>query len=201
MGQGPRYRVMFRRRREKRTDYRMRKAMIISKTPRLVVRGSLKHMNVQVVGALPIGDEMLASANSKSLASFGWKAPTGNIPAAYLTGYLLGKKAVAAGVETAILDIGLVKTTVGARNFAALKGAVDAGLEVPYDESILPSNDRITGEHIVECAKKFQEADPSIYEERFSQYLRDLRPEELPKHFAQVKGKIDEAFKGGEAEA
>jgi len=176
----------------------MRKAMIISKTPRLVVRGSLKHMQVQVAEALPVGDKMLASANTKNLASFGWRAPTGNVPAAYLIGYLLGKKAMAAGVEKAILDIGLVSTTIGARVFAALKGVTDAGLSIPHDEGILPSKERIMGEHVVGYAKKLQETDPTLYEGRFSQYIsKNMRPEDLPKHFTQVKEKIDEAFKEG----
>jgi len=187
---------MFRRRREKRTDYRMRKAMIVSKTTRLVVRGSLNHMQVQVAEALPTGDRVLASAFSKNLASFGWRAPSGNLPAAYLTGYLLGKKAKAAGLEKVILDLGLASTTVGSRVFAALKGAMDANLLIPHDEAVLPPNDRVGGEHIAGYAKKLQETDPTTYERRFSQYIsKDLRPEELPKHFAQVKEKIAEAFK------
>lgn len=198
MGRGPRYRVMFRRRRQKRTDYRMRKTMIVSKALRLVVRTSLSNTQMQVAQALLIGDKMLASANSKSLASYGWRAPSGNIPAAYLTGYLLGKRAVAAGLEEAILDIGLTRNTNGARVFAALKGATDAGLSIPHDEGVLPSNERIGGEHIAEYAKRLREADPTAYEKRFSQYhSKDLRPEELPKHFGQIKEKINEAFKEG----
>jgi len=198
MGRGPRYRVVFRRRRQNRTDYQMRKAMIISKTPRLIVRGSLRHIQAQVAEALPVGDRTLASANSKDLISFGWRAPSGNIPAAYLTGYLLGKKALATGVEKTILDVGLASTTIGARVFAALKGATDAGLLIPYDEAVLPSDGRVGGEHIVDYARKLQEADPTVYEGRFSHYRsKDLRPEELPEHFAQVKEKIDETFKGG----
>jgi large subunit ribosomal protein L18 len=172
--------------------------MIISKTPRLIIRGSLKHMTAQVAEALPIGDKIPISANSKNLTSFGWRAPSGNVPAAYLTGYLLGKKTVGAGVKKAILDIGLVNTTIGARVFATLKGVTDAGLSISHSEGILPPDQRIRGEHIVEYAKKLQEADPALYERRFSQYVsKDLRPEELPKHFAQVKEKIDEAFKEG----
>jgi len=172
--------------------------MIVSKTPRLIARGSLKRMQVQVAEALLIGDKMLASTNSNDLVSFGWRAPSGNIPAAYLTGYLLGKKAVAAGVEKAILDIGMANTTAGARMFATLKGVTDAGLQIPHEEDVLPSNARIVGEHIAEYAKKLQEADPTVYERRFSQYLaKNLRPEELPQHFAQVKEKIDENFKEG----
>ena len=198
MGRGPRYRVMFRRRRQKRTDYRMRKTMIVSKALRLVVRTSLSNTQMQVAEALLVGDKMLASANSKSLASYGWRAPSGNIPAAYLTGYLLGKRALAAGLEEAILDIGLTRNTNGARVFAALKGATDAGLSIPHDEGVLPSNERIGGEHIAEYAKQLREADPTAYEKRFSQYRsKDLRPEELPKHLGQIKEKINEAFKEG----
>ena len=198
MGQGPRYRVMLRRRRQKRTDYKMRKAMVVSKIPRLVVRGSLAHMNIQIAEALLNGDKMLASTNSKSLVSFGWKAPSGNIPAAYLTGYLLGKKALAAGLEKAILDVGLVGTTTGARLFAALKGVVDAGLVVPHGEDILPLDQRIKGEHIVQYAAKIRELDSAMYDRRFSQYLsKGLRPEDLPEHFSGIKAAIDQAFKEG----
>jgi large subunit ribosomal protein L18 len=32
--------------------------------------------------------------------------------------------------------------------FAALKGAVDAGLDIPHDPAIFPSQDRIMGKHI-----------------------------------------------------
>ena len=198
MGQGPRYRVMLRRRRQKRTDYKMRKAMVVSKIPRLVVRGSLAHMNIQIAEALLNGDKMLASANSKSLVSFGWKAPSGNIPAAYLTGYLLGKKALAAGLDKAILDVGLTSTTTGARLFAALKGVVDAGLVVPHGEDILPLDQRIKGEHIVQYAAKIRELDSAMYDRRFSQYLsKGLRPEDLPEHFSGIKAAIDQAFKEG----
>lgn len=172
--------------------------MIVSRRLRLIIRGSLAHMYLQVSEALLIGDKMLASANSKNLSSFGWKAPAGNIPAAYLTGYLLGKKALVAGVKETILDVGLANTTKGARMFAALKGATDAGLSVPHGESILPSSGRVEGEHIADYAKKLKETDPVAYEKRFSQYRSiDLSPEELPKHFAQIKEKIDEAFKEG----
>jgi large subunit ribosomal protein L18 len=198
MGRGPRYRVVFRRRREKRTDFRMRKAMILSKEPRLVVRSSLKHVQLQVEEALPVGDRTVATANSRELVSYGWKAATGNIPAAYLTGYLLGKKAAAIGMESMILDIGLTGATKGSRMFAALRGASDAGLDIAHDDDILPSAERVGGEHIAEYAKKLLEADPEAFGKRFSRYLSsDLRPEDLPKHIVQIKEKIDETYKEG----
>ena len=116
------YRVPLRRRREGKTDYRARKALILSEKPRLIARCSLKNVTVQLAVAKPNGDEVLASAHSRELTrNYGWKAPTGNVPAAYLTGLLCGLKAKAKGVEEAILDIGLAAPTKGARVFAALK--------------------------------------------------------------------------------
>ena len=84
----------------------------------------------------------------------GWSLSTGSIPAAYLTGYLAGKKAKKAGVEKAVLDIGLKVPAKGAGCFAALKGMLDAGLEIPHGEGIFPSEERIKGHHIGENVEK-----------------------------------------------
>ena len=108
MAKSGNYRVQLRRRREGKTDYQARKALVTSGKPRLVTRASLKNVTVQITIAKPHGDEVLASANSRELIkNYGWKAPTGNIPAAYLTGLLCGIKAKNKGVKEAILDIGL----------------------------------------------------------------------------------------------
>jgi len=80
----------------------------------------------------------------------GWEGSTSNVPAAYLTGYLAGKRAVQKGIEEAVLDIGLHVPTKGSRVFATLKGLIDAGLRIPSDKDILPSDERIRGEHIGE---------------------------------------------------
>ena len=58
------------------------------------------------------------------------------------------KKAKKASQDSAILDIGLNRATPGARVFAALKGAVEAGLAIPHGEEILPSDERVKGAHI-----------------------------------------------------
>jgi len=71
-----------------------------------------------------------------------------SVPASYLVGFALGKAALAAGHDDAVLDIGLAASTPGSRVFAALRGMVEAGLNVPHSEEILPSDDRINGEHI-----------------------------------------------------
>jgi large subunit ribosomal protein L18 len=94
------------------------------------------------------GDRTLVAANSAELESYGFKGSTSSTPAAYLTGMLFAVKAKKAEHGRAILDIGLNRATPGARVFAALKGAVEAGLEVPHGEKILPSDERAKGAHI-----------------------------------------------------
>lgn len=196
MGRGPRYSVKFRRRRECRTDYRMRKIMIMSHAIRLVERCSSRNIVLQVVKSLPEGDTTLVSAWSREIAElYGWKAYCGNLPAAYLTGFLLGHKALFKGVESAILDLGLKNPPPGARLYAALKGTVDAGLQVPHDEMVLPKDSRITGEHIATYAKKLAEEEPQLYDNLFSGYLsNNLKPEQIAKHFKYVKKNISNAF-------
>ncbi|WP_292370012.1 50S ribosomal protein L18 [Methanoregula sp. UBA64] len=148
MATGPRYLVAFRRRREGRTDYYQRTKLVVADAPRMVVRRTNRHVIVQLVTAEMDGDKTLVSANSAELEKYGYTGATANTPAAYLTGMLFAAKAKKAGQDRAILDIGLARATPGARVFAALKGAVDAGLEIPYGESILPTEDRLKGEHI-----------------------------------------------------
>jgi large subunit ribosomal protein L18 len=71
-----------------------------------------------------------------------------SVPASYLVGFALGKAAIAAGHEDAVLDIGLAASTPGSRVFAALRGMVEAGLNVPHSEEVLPDDDRTNGAHI-----------------------------------------------------
>lgn len=146
--QGPRYRVPFRRRREGRTNYRTRARLLRSGQPRAVIRKTLRQTIVQLVEAAEVGDRILAAATSIELTKRGWSAGTGNLPAAYLTGLLAGKRAVAAGVANAILDIGLNVPAKGGRVFAALQGLLDSGLSVPHSPDVLPSKPRLRGEHI-----------------------------------------------------
>ncbi|MCS7124668.1 MAG: 50S ribosomal protein L18 [Candidatus Bathyarchaeota archaeon] len=198
MARDARYCVPYRRRREGKTNYRKRKALIVSGKPRLVVRGSLKNIVVQMIASKPAGDTVLASAHSRELLKkYGWKAPRGNIPTAYLTGLLCGLKAKAKGVTEAVLDIGLHSPTKGAKVFAALKGVLDAGLAVPCSEEKLPDENRIRGLHIVQYAKTLS-AEGEKYMAAFSKYLENkIPPEQLPEHFAEVKKAVVAAFKGG----
>ncbi|MEM2816734.1 MAG: 50S ribosomal protein L18 [Candidatus Bathyarchaeia archaeon] len=198
MAKGPSYCVPYRRRREGKTHYRKRKALVISGKPRLVIRGSLKNIIAQVTLAKPEGDAVLVSAHSRELIkNFGWKAPTGNTPAAYLTGLICGLRAKAKGIEEAILDIGLHSPSKGSRIFAVLKGFIDAGVNVSHSEEKLPEDSRIKGEHIAHYAKMLL-SNPEKYSSTFSKYLQSkLPPEELPRHFSEVKQAVIAAFKKG----
>ncbi|MEM2029232.1 MAG: 50S ribosomal protein L18, partial [Candidatus Bathyarchaeia archaeon] len=56
MAKGPSYSVPFRRRKEGKTDYRLRKKLILSGLPRLVVRKTNRNIIAQLVRATVIGD-------------------------------------------------------------------------------------------------------------------------------------------------
>lgn len=150
MATGPRYKVAFRRRRETRTDYYARRRLITSQEARAVVRRSNKNITVQFAEFGMEGDSILAAASTKELQAMGWSHSCSSIPAAYLVGYLAGKKALAAGIEYAVLDIGMQKVQHGGVLFATVAGMTDAGLEVPHGEDVLPDEDRLLGKHIDE---------------------------------------------------
>ena len=197
MAASSRYCVPLRRRREGKTDYRIRRAFVISGKPRFVARGTLRNVVVQIVASKPHGDEVLVSAHSRELEKFGWKAPRGNIPSAYLTGLLCGLKAKTQGVEEVVLDVGLHSPSKGARVFAVLKGVLDAGIKVPHSEEKLPEEGRIGGKHVADYAKSLT-PNSETYQAKFSGYLRqELPPENLPKHVAEVKKAVVAAFKKG----
>ncbi len=105
-----------------------------------------ENTQVQILKPEMTGDKVIASAHSRYLLDKGWKGSRKSISAAYLTGYLAGKKALVSGAKDAILYTGTRKYTQ--RMAAALKGVIDAGLEVPADDETFPSDERINGEHL-----------------------------------------------------
>lgn len=140
--------VPYKRKLQGRTDYKKRLALVKSGMPRLVVRKSLNNISVQVVDYETKGDKAVVSAHSNELVKLGWKGRKRNLPAAYLVGLLCGKKAKEKHVEKAILDMGLYTAVKGNVIYAVLKGAVDAGLQIPHDDAVMPAEDRLKGKHI-----------------------------------------------------
>jgi len=190
MSRGNFFTVPFRRKREGRTYYKKRLKILGSSKCRLVVRKSLRNIQVSLVKFDMKGDKVLLTVNSKSLNKLGWKGDNGNLPSAYLTGMLAAKKAAQKGINEAILDIGFSNSTKGNRIYAALAGAKDAGLNIPCDKEILPKEDRFSGSHISKYAQSLK--GKKDYEKQFSSYLKKgLNPEDLTKHFNEIKGKIN----------
>lgn len=196
MARGPRYHVLFRRRRNGKTNFYYRKRLIVSHELRIVLRPSLKHMIIQIAEAQLIGDKILSSTHSSELVkNFNWQGSTGNIPAAYLTGYLAGKKAVKEDLDSGVLDIGVSKSIYGNRLYAALKGLVDAGMEIPHDEKIYPPEERINGEHIANYANFLADSNVTHSKFQFGLYKqKGFSPQDFPAHFEETKKAIDEQY-------
>tara|TARA_Y100001980_G_C14556384_1_gene347686 strand:+ start:9366 stop:9878 length:513 start_codon:yes stop_codon:yes gene_type:complete len=150
MAHGKRQRNQYRRRLEAKTDYHRRLRMLKSGLPRAVVRVSNTQITCQLANFSKDGDLIVASFTGNELSSHGYptNASKKSITACYLAGFGLGQKAVKNGYKEAILDIGLSSSSKGSRVFSALKGMIDAGLEVPCNELVFPSDERINGEHI-----------------------------------------------------
>ena len=135
--------------------------LLRSGAPRAVVRVSNTQVICQLVSYNPGGDAILHSVNGKSLTdSCAWPedASKKSIPACYVAGYALGKKAVSAGNHEAVLDIGLAASSPGSRVFSALKGMIDAGLDIPHGTSVLPNEERLSGKHIDDSLSSSVEA-------------------------------------------
>jgi len=161
--------------------------MLASGSPRIVVRKSTRYFTVQVVSPRTGGDVVQACAVSKELSGYDWAGGFKNTPAAYLTGLLAGLKAKAKGIERAIPDIGLSPSVASSRVFAALRGAVDAGLKISGDQSVYPSDSRITGQHI----KEYLEAKQRGLEEQAEKGLPfPARTIDVPSQFEHVKNRI-----------
>lgn len=187
MARNRRSKVPFRRRREGKTNYHLRRKFVLSGKRRVVIRRTNRQTLIQLVSSEATGDTTHISINSKVLINLGWKGATGNVPASYLMGYAFGKKTLLSGVssdESLILDMGLATKFYGGRIFAALKGAVDAGLNIAHSDVIFPSEERIRGEHISSFSKSLSDET-----HQFSKY--QIKPTELPNHFDDVRKKIE----------
>jgi large subunit ribosomal protein L18 len=147
MAHGPRYTVRFRRSRVGKTNYHTRLSILKARKSRLVIRKTNKYITCQIVNYSASGDSIVASAHSKQLIKHGWKHSCNNISAAYLTGLMAGSVAKKAKVSEAIFDMGSYSSVKGSILYAALKGVVDAGLTVPHNPEVFPSEDRLSGKH------------------------------------------------------
>jgi large subunit ribosomal protein L5e len=194
---------------------------------RFVVRLTNKDIICQVVYSKLVGDQVLVAAYSHELTKYGMPTGLSNYAAAYATGLLAarriltkfnladkyaGKKEVSGedyNVEeladgphpfTALLDVGLARTTTGSTLFAALKGAVDGGVNIPHSDRRFVGYDaeakkldpevlkkHILGGHVADYMKSMKEADQAKYEAHFSQYIKaGIKPDDLQSLWTKV---------------
>jgi len=107
----------------------------------------------------------------------------------------------------ALLDVGLKRTTLGSKIFAALKGAFDGGLEIPHNEKKFygydadekeydadANRERILGGCVKEYMESLQEEEPEEYEEKFKAYIsQGVEPDGLEDMYLAVHKKIRES--------
>ncbi|KAF5388030.1 hypothetical protein D9615_000455 [Tricholomella constricta] len=203
-----RFQVKYRRRREGKTDYYARKRLVTQaknkyNAPkyRLVVRFSNRFIAVQIVYARLQGDFILTAANSKELPRYGINHGLTNWAAAYATGLLCARRALAKlgladkyegvaepdGTFTvtevvddedaprpfkAYLDVGLKRTSTGSRVFGAMKGASDGGIYIPHSEKRFPGYDPESKELDAEVLKKY------IFGGHIAEYMESLEEED-----------------------
>lgn len=198
---------------------------------RLVVRISNKNITTQIAYARIEGDVILAAAYSHELPRYGVKLGLTNYAAAYATGLLLARRVlkklkldtIYAGVKDAngaeynvenvdgkpgafqcFLDVGLARTTTGAKIFGALKGAADGGLHIPHSVKRFPGFDKekneykadvhrkhILGQHVAQYMKALQGDDEDAYKRQFSKYIAaGITPDSIEAMYKKAHAEI-----------
>jgi large subunit ribosomal protein L18 len=174
--------------RERKTNYHKRSSLLLSKKRFITIKVTNQNILTQVLEPSITGDKVITSAHSTNLAKLEWKGSLNSLPACYLTGLLLGKKASFMGIDNAILYTG--KDAFTERLSACLKGIIDGGIEIPSSEDSFPSTERISGEHIANYASSLK-IDSESYNKRFSNIIKNgLNPENYKSHFEEIKEKI-----------
>lgn len=139
-------RTFRRRRNEGKTDYKARLTLLKSSKPRFVVRKTNRYIIAQLVESEKAQDKIISGGSSQILLEKGWpkesKGSLKSLPAAYLIGFIIAKKA-SDKCKEALLDIGLHRNIKKSRIYAALKGALDAGIKIPHNPDVLPSIENI----------------------------------------------------------
>jgi len=159
-------RVDKRRRREHKTDYHKRMNALKSGRPRITFRRSNQYIIAQYISSSQAQDKVEFGVSSRDLLKYGWpqekKGSLKSIPASYLTGFLIGKRAVQKE-GSPIVDFGLQRVLHKTKTYAFLKGLIDAGMQVPAEEELFPSEDRLNGKHLKnDFSRSFEEIKSDI---------------------------------------
>ncbi len=175
--------VRYRRQRLGKTNYKRRLTLLKSMTPRLVIRKSADNISAQIIEYHEDGDKVLVSGHSRELAKLGWKLSRSNIPAAYLTGLMIGKKAKEKKIAKVIPDFGYQRSTAGSRLYAVIKGIKDAGMDISVPDEILPDEKRTGGMHIQDYANQNKDL--------FKRYQKDgIAADKIAAHIEEIRKKL-----------
>jgi len=183
---------------------------------RLVVRFTNKDIVAQIVTSEISGDKVFMAAYAHELKAYGITHGLTNWSAAYATGLLLARRVLKkleldqafTGVEEAdgeyniteaaevdgeerrpfkvFLDVGLTRTSTGARVFGAMKGASDGGLYVPHSENRFPGYDIESKELDAETLRKY------IFAGHVAEYMETLADDDEERYKSQFSGYIDD---------
>jgi large subunit ribosomal protein L5e len=176
-----------------------------------------KDIICQIVSSEVIGDKIFAVAYAHELKRYGINHGLTNWAAAYATGLLVARRALKkldidedfTGVEEAdgeftlteategeegrrpfkcFLDVGLARTSTGARVFGAMKGASDGGLLIPHSENRFPGYDIETKELDAETLRKY------IFGGHVAEYMETLADDDEERYKALFAGYIEEGI-------
>ena len=200
---------------------------------RLIVRISNKDVCAQIAHPTLAGDKVIASAYSHELPRYGLKVGLTNYAACYCVGLLIARRTLqkfkldeayegntdALGEDFQVehqedgprpfkcfLDVGIARTSTGARVFGFLKGALDGGLDVPHSEKrfagYLKEENKldeelchkyIHGGHVAEYMEELQEDEPEKYKEIFGAFINEgLEPDDLEELYEKTHEAIRE---------
>merc|ERR1712198_65766 len=180
---------------------------------RMIVRFTNKDIICQIAYAKIEGDVIICAAYAHELPRYGVKVGLTNYAAAYCTGLLLARRILNKfgldkiyegnddinGDEYIVeaedgqpapfrcyLDVGLARTTTGARVSGAMKGAADGGIEIPHSTKRFPGfdseagefsaevhRDHIFGKHVADYMRQLQDDDEDAYKKQFSRFIKN----------------------------
>jgi len=198
---------------------------------RLIVRLSNRDITCQIAYSRIEGDKIVCAAYSHELPKYGVKVGLTNYAAAYCTGLLVARRILqklgldslyagctevtgeeynveplddGPGAFRCFLDVGLSRTTTGARVFGAMKGAVDGGLNIPHSVKRFPGysaeskifnaevhRSHIFGQHVADYMRTLEEEDQEAFKRQFSRYIAlGIRADDLEEVYKKAHANI-----------
>lgn len=181
-----------------------------------MIRFTNRDIIAQIVTSEIVGDKVFVAAYAHELKAYGIEHGLTNWAAAYCVGLLVARRALKkleiddtfTGVEEpdgeftetepaevdgeerrpfkCFLDVGLTRTSTGARVFGAMKGASDGGLLIPHSEKRFPGYDIESKELDAETLRKY------IFGGHVAEYMETLADDDEERYKSQFQGYIDD---------